>query len=177
MRDLETIEAALVLSETGHLTFGTLHTSDAVQTINRIIDVFPEGQQGQIRTQLSFVLEAAVAQTLLPHASGKGRVLVQEILVPNAAIRNLIREDKIHQIYSSMQSGQSQHGMKTFNQDLARLVMEKQVTVDTAMDTSPDKNELAATLERAQAAALSGQRIPGGRSEPDDRVRRMRGRR
>jgi len=164
MRDLESTELALKLAETGHLTFGTLHTNGAVQTINRIIDQFPEGQQSQIRTQLSFVLEAAVSQTLLPHISGKGRVLVQEILIPNSAIRNLIREDKIHQIYSSMQSGQAEHGMKTYNQDLARLVAEGQLSVNTAMTASPDKKEIAAILERTPiprdrvAAADSGRR-------------------
>ncbi len=173
MRDLESTELALKLAETGHLTFGTLHTNGAVQTINRIIDQFPEGQQGQIRTQLSFVLEAAVSQTLLPHISGKGRVLVQEVLVPNAAIRNLIREDKIHQIYSSMQSGQAEHGMKTFNQDLARLVVERQISVDTAMSASPDKKEIAATLERAEQT--SG-RAPAS-ADPKRRPRRPRGRR
>ncbi|NKB87430.1 MAG: PilT/PilU family type 4a pilus ATPase [Acidobacteria bacterium] len=174
MRDLESTELALKLAETGHLTFGTLHTNGAVQTINRIIDVFPEGQQSQIRTQLSFVLEAAVSQTLLPHASGKGRVLVQELLIPNAAIRNLIREDKIHQIYSSMQSGQAGHGMKTFNQDLVRLVAEGQITVETAMSASPDQSELAATLERAQ----SGQGpVAMRRPDQERRGRRPRGRR
>ena len=171
MRDLESTELALKLAETGHLTFGTLHTNGAVQTINRIIDQFPEGQQGQIRTQLSFVLEAAVSQTLLPHISGKGRVLVQEILIPNAAIRNLIREDKIHQIYSSMQSGQAEHGMKTFNQDLARLVVEQQISVETAMNASPDKKEIAATLERAQHLRN------GAAEEPGARLRRARARR
>jgi twitching motility protein PilT len=177
MRDLESTELALKLAETGHLTFGTLHTNGAVQTINRIIDVFPQGQQSQIRTQLSFVLQACVAQALLPHASGKGRVLAQEILIPNAAIRNLIREDKIHQIYSSMQSGQSQHGMKTFNQDLVRLVQEEQITLETAMNVTPDRAELTSTIERAQAAVQSGRMMVGNRAEADGRVRRMRSRR
>ncbi len=113
MRDLESTELALKLAETGHLTFATLHTNSAVQTINRVIDIFPSGQQAQIRTQLSFTLLAAISQTLVRHASGKGRVLAQEILIPNLAIRNLIRESKIHQIYSAMQSGQAEHGMTT----------------------------------------------------------------
>jgi twitching motility protein PilT len=172
MRDLESTELALKLAETGHLTFGTLHTNGAVQTINRIIDQFPEGQQGQIRTQLSFVLEAAVSQTLLPHISGKGRVLVQEILIPNSAIRNLIREDKIHQIYSSMQSGQAEHGMKTFNQDLVRLVVEKQISVETAMTASPDRKEIVATLERAQPT-----RAQAPPRDSASRLKRVRGRR
>ncbi len=101
MRDLETVEAALKIAETGHLTFGTLHTNSAAQTINRIIDVFPAHQQSQIRTQLSLVLEGIVCQALLPKADGKGRVVSLEILVPTPAIRNLIRDDKVHQIYAS----------------------------------------------------------------------------
>ena len=105
MRDLETIESALRIAETGHLTFATLHTNSAAQTINRIVDVFPAHQQPQIRAQLSLVLEGILCQALLPKASGTGRVLALEILVPNAAIRNLIREDKIHQIYSTHADG------------------------------------------------------------------------
>jgi twitching motility protein PilT len=121
MRDLETIEAALTVSETGHLTFATLHTNSAVQTINRIIDVFPSHQQEQIRVQLSFVLEGIIAQQLIPRKSGNGRVLSVEIFIPNPAIRNLIREDKTHQIYSMMQTGQSKFGMLTMNQSLFEL--------------------------------------------------------
>ena len=123
MRDLETIEAALRIAETGHLTFATLHTNSAAQTINRIIDVFPAHQQAQIRTQLSLVLEGIVCQTLLRKASGPGRVVALEILVPTPAIRNLIREDKIHQIYSAMQTGQEKLGMQTLNQSLATLYL------------------------------------------------------
>src|ERR1043166_3011120 len=119
MRDLETVEAALKIAETGHLTFGTLHTNSAAQTINRIIDIFPAGQQGQIRTQLSLVLEGIVCQSLLPKKDGKGRVCSLEILVPTPAIRNLIRDDKIHQIYGAMQTGQEKVGMQTANQSLA----------------------------------------------------------
>src|SRR6201995_5183347 len=119
LRDLETIESALRIAETGHLTFATLHTNSAAQTINRIIDVFPAHQQGQIRTQLSLVLEGIVCQALLPRADGKGRVVSLEILVPSPAIRNRIRDDKVHQIYSSMQSGQEKPGMYTRNQSLA----------------------------------------------------------
>jgi twitching motility protein PilT len=120
MRDLETIEAALTVAETGHLCFATLHTNSAVQTINRIVDVFPPYQQSQVRAQLSFVLEGVLCQALMPRANGPGRVMALEIMVPNAAIRNLIREDKIHQIYSAMQVGQDKFGMQTMNQSTSR---------------------------------------------------------
>ena len=120
MRDLETIEAALTIAETGHLAFGTLHTNSAIQSINRIIDVFPSHAQSQVRAVLSFVLEGVITQTLIPKASGAGRVLAAEVMVPNAAIRNLIREDKLHQIYSQMQIGQAKFGMQTMNQSLVR---------------------------------------------------------
>ena len=123
LRDLETIESALRIAETGHLTFATLHTNSAAQTINRIIDVFPAHQQGQIRTQLSLVLEGIVCQALLPRADGTGRVVALEILVPTPAIRNLIRDDKVHQIYSTMQTGQEKLGMQTMNQSLATLYL------------------------------------------------------
>src|SRR6266480_4598213 len=129
MRDLETIEAALVTAETGHLCFATLHTNSAVQTINRIIDVFPPNQQSQIRAQLSFVLEGVVCQTLLPRATGDGRVPALEVMIPNAAIRNLIREDKVHQLYSQMQIGQGKSGMQTLNQSLAALYLRKQISL------------------------------------------------
>jgi twitching motility protein PilT len=142
MRDLETIEAALVISETGHLAFGTLHTNSCVQTINRILDVFPPYQQPQIRAQLSFVLEGVVTQNLLSKATGPGRVLAIEVMVPNAAIRNLIREDKVHQIYSAMQVGQSKFGMQTFNQSLASLVQKGVITLEEAVSRSSDPDEL-----------------------------------
>ncbi|MBC7901448.1 MAG: type IV pilus twitching motility protein PilT [Saprospiraceae bacterium] len=148
MRDLETIEMALRIAETGHLTFATLHTNSAYSTINRIIDVFPSAQQAQIRTQLSLVLEGVLCQTLLPKASNDGRVMALEILVPNAAIRNLIREDKIHQIYSMMQTGQDKFGMQTFNQALASLYHKKQITLDTAMQRSSNADELKELIER-----------------------------
>src|SRR5213593_3781061 len=148
MRDLETVEAALKIAETGHLTFGTLHTNSAAQTINRIIDVFPAHQQSQIRAQLSFVLEGILCQALLPKASGKGRCLAMEILVPNSAIRNLVREDKIHQIYSMMQTGQSQFGMQTFNQSLASLYFKKQITLTTALSHSSNPDELQEMINR-----------------------------
>src|SRR6266536_4928686 len=153
MRDLETIEAALRIAETGHLTFATLHTNSAASTINRIIDVFPSHQQPQIRAQLSLVLEGILCQSLLPKIGGAGRVMAMEILVPNTAIRNLIREDKIHQIYSSMQSGQDKYGMQTFNQSLMTLYMQKAISIETALARSSNKDELQEMINRAMANA------------------------
>jgi len=147
MRDLETVEAALKIAETGHLTFGTLHTNSAAQTINRIIDIFPSSQQPQVRTQLSLVLEGIVCQALLPKISG-GRIAALEIMVPNPAIRNLIREDKIHQIYSAMQTGQEKMGMQTMNQSLATLYQKKQVTLETALSASSNRDELQDLINR-----------------------------
>jgi twitching motility protein PilT len=163
MRDLETIEAALTIAETGHLTFGTLHTNSTVQTINRVIDVFPSHQQSQIRAQLSLVLEGIVCQSLIPKAGGKGRALCLEVMVPNPAIRNLIREDKIHQIYGMMQTGQLKYGMQTFNQSLAELTIRGEITQDQAMSYSSNQDELRELINRgagvptarAQAAASS----------------------
>jgi twitching motility protein PilT len=148
MRDLETVEAALTIAETGHLAFGTLHTSSAVQTINRIIDVFPAYQQPQVRAQLSLVLEGIICQNLIPRSSGKGRVVALEILVPTPAIRNLIREDKIHQIYSSMQAGQGKHGMQTLNQSLSELVLKGDISQDTAISYSSNQEELMELINR-----------------------------
>ena len=148
MRDLETVEAALKIAETGHLTFGTLHTNSAAQTINRIIDIFPAGQQSQIRTQLSLVLEGIVCQALLPRADGKGRVVSLEILVPNPAIRNLIRDDKIHQIYGAMQTGQEKLGMQTANQSLASLHLKRLITLEVALGASSNKDELQDMITR-----------------------------
>jgi twitching motility protein PilT len=145
MRDLETIEAALTIAETGHLTFGTLHTNSAVQTINRIIDVFPAHQQSQIRAQLSFVLEGVVCQSLLPKRGG-GRALALEVMIPNDAIRNLIREDKVHQLYSSMQVGQGKHGMQTFNQSLSDLVQRGLITRELGIARSSQPDELEMML-------------------------------
>jgi twitching motility protein PilT len=142
MRDLETIEAALTVAETGHLAFATLHTNSTVQTINRIVDVFPPYQQSQVRAQLSFVLEGVLCQSLLPRANGPGRVLTLEVMVPNPAIRNLIREDKIHQIYSQMQIGQDKFGMQTFNQSLASLYLRHMITLEDAIGRSSDPDEL-----------------------------------
>ena len=148
LRDLETIESALRIAETGHLTFATLHTNSAAQTINRIIDVFPAHQQGQIRTQLSLVLEGIVCQTLLPRADGTGRVMALEIMVPTPAIRNLIRDDKIHQIYSTMQTGQEKLGMQTMNQSLATLYQRRLVSLDAALNASSLKDELEQMISR-----------------------------
>jgi twitching motility protein PilT len=148
LRDLETIESALRIAETGHLTFATLHTNSAAQTINRIIDVFPAHQQGQIRTQLSLVLEGIVCQALLPRADGQGRVVALEIMVPTPAIRNLIRDDKVHQIYSTMQTGQEKLGMQTMNQCLATLYQRRLITLDTAMGASSLKDELEQMISR-----------------------------
>lgn len=148
MRDLETIEMALRIAETGHLTFATLHTNSAASTINRIIDVFPSAQQSQVRTQLSLVLEGILCQSLLPKADGQGRAMALEILIPNSAIRNLIREDKIHQIYSMMQTGQDKYGMQTFNQSLATLYQKRLITLDTAMARSSNTDELKTLIER-----------------------------
>ena len=152
MRDLETVESALRIAETGHLTFATLHTNSAAQTINRIVDIFPAHQQSQIRTQLSFVLEGILCQALLPRASGKGRALALEILVPNSAIRNLIREDKVHQIYGMMQTGQGKHGMQTFNQSLAALFFRKMISLQTALARSSYPDELQEIINRGPIA-------------------------
>ena len=141
MRDLETIKIAITVSETGHLTLATLHTNTAVQTINRVIDVFPPHEQAQIRTQLSFVLEGIFCQTLIPKIGG-GRVLAVEVLVPNPAVRNLIREDKVHQIYSQQQIGQQKWKMQTLNQSLADLYLRKLITYDDAMSKSQEQDEL-----------------------------------
>lgn len=152
MRDLETIEAALTVSETGHLTLATLHTNSAVQTINRIIDVFPPHQQEQIRVQLSFVLEGILSQQLIAKKSGKGRALAIELLVPNPAIRNLIREDKIHQVYSSMQTGQARYGMQTMNQSLVELYTKGHISYEDAVGRSPVPEEIITMLQRLSSA-------------------------
>ena len=157
MRDLETIEAALVIAETGHTCFATLHTNGAVQTINRILDVFPPYQQPQVRAQLSFVLEGVLSQALIPRPGGPGRVLALEIMIPNPAIRNLIREDKVHQIYSSMQVGQTKFGMQTFNQSLASLVARRLITPDDALGRSSDPEELRNILASGSSQAAPSQ--------------------
>jgi twitching motility protein PilT len=140
MRDLETIQAALTISETGHLAFATLHTNSAAEAINRIIDVFPSHQQSQVRAQLAFVLEGIVTQTLLPKAKGRGRAMAAEILVVTPAVRALIRDDKIHQIYSTMQSGKK-FGMQTMNDALYNLYMSREVALDDCLRASHDQNE------------------------------------
>jgi twitching motility protein PilT len=142
LRDIETMEAALSIAETGHYCLATLHTNSAVQTINRIVDMFPPYQQSQIRQQLSFVLEGVMCQTLMPRANGPGRVLSLEIMVPNSAIRALIRDDKTHQLYSAMQVGQDKFGMQTMNQSLAALYKRRLVTLDDALGRSSDVEEL-----------------------------------
>lgn len=147
MRDLETIEAALTIAETGHLVFATLHTNSAAQSINRIIDVFPPHQQAQVRAQLSFVLEGVLSQLLLPRAGAPGRVLSMEVLVPNAAIRNLMREDKVHQIYSQMQVGQGKHGMQTMNQSLYSLYARRLISLEEALGRSTEQDELRMMIE------------------------------
>ena len=146
LRDLETIEAALKMAETGHLVFATLHTNSAVQTINRVIDVFSAGQQAQVRAQLSLVLEAVISQTLLPRSDGSGRVMACELMIPNPAIRNLIREEKVHQLYSQMQVGQQKFGMVTLTQSLADLVERKLVTADVALEAATEPEELKQML-------------------------------
>ena len=148
MRDLETVESALRIAETGHLTFATLHTNSAAQTINRIVDVFPAHQQTQIRTQLSMVLEGIVCQTLLPRADGRGRVVATEILVPTPAIRNLIRDDKVHMIYAAMQAGQEKIGTQTLNQSLASLYYAGAISLETARLTSSLRDELNDMIAR-----------------------------
>ena len=148
MRDLETMEAAMKLAETGHLTLATLHTNSAAQTVTRIIDAFPAHQQSQIRTQLSLVLEGICCQSLLPKANGTGRVAALEILVATPAIRNLIREDKVHQIYSTMQSGQEKYSMQTMNQALAKFMMSRVISREVGMAASSNKEELTQMMER-----------------------------
>ena len=141
MRDLETIGAALTIAETGHLVLATLHTNSAAESINRIIDAFPAHQQSQVRAQLSFVLEGVVTQTLIPKARGRGRVVAVEVLVATPAIRAVIRDEKIHQIYSLMQAGKK-HGMQTMNDALQMLYTKGEVTLEEALKRSSDPNEL-----------------------------------
>ncbi len=162
MRDLETIEAALVVAETGHVAFATLHTNSAVQTINRILDVFPPYQQPQVRAQLSFVLEGIMSQSLLAKSTGAGRVLALEVMIPNPAIRNLIREDKVHQIYSSMQMGQGKSGMQTFNQSLAQLLSRKLISMEEAFARTSDADELKNLIAAGGGGVLPGQQMQTG---------------
>jgi twitching motility protein PilT len=154
MRDVETIEAALTLAETGHLTFATLHTNDTIQTINRIVDVFPAYKQQQIRTQLSFTLQAVFCQQLLPRAQGRGMALALEILVVNSAVRSLIRDDKAHQIYSMLQTGR-RFGMQTMNQSLADLYRDGNITYEDAITHSFDPEDLRRNLSRSGSSLSS----------------------
>jgi twitching motility protein PilT len=167
MRDLETIQAGLTIAETGHLAFATLHTNSAAETINRIIDVFPSHQQSQVRAQLAFVLEGIVTQTLLPKAKGRGRVLACEILVATPAIRALIRDDKVHQIQSSMQAGKK-HGMQTLNDSLYQLYMGREVALDECLRVSSEPNEFLrmigepVTGDEERAVAPKDRPLTGG---------------
>ena len=177
MRDLETIAATLTIAETGHLAFATLHTNSAAEAINRIIDVFPSHQQSQVRAQLAFVLEGIVTQTLLPKAQGKGRVMAAEILVVTPAIRALIRDDKVHQIYSSMQAGKK-WGMQTLNDALYQLYMNREVTADECLRVSGDPTEFQRMIGQLDPAdeGRTGQppaQKPGtGRPAPGSPVKR-----
>ncbi|MEO6593605.1 MAG: type IV pilus twitching motility protein PilT [Planctomycetota bacterium] len=157
MRDLETIEAALTLAETGHLTFATLHTSDVTQTVNRIVDVFPAHQQQQIRTMLSFTLQAVICQQLVPRIHGKGRVLAAEIMIVNPAIRALVRDNKSHQIMSTIQTGGSA-GMRTMNQSLFELYRNGTISYEDAIDNTSDETDFMRLMERAGGAAAPARR-------------------
>ena len=169
MRDLETIEAALTISETGHLVFATLHTNSAISTINRIIDVFPPHQQQQIRSKLSFVLQGVITQQLIPRHNAPGRALALEVLVPNAAIRNLIREDKIQQIYSQMQMGQDKYGMQTLNQALYALYARRLISQEEAMGRSLEPDELRMMLEGRTSMNIAGAPPPIAAQQPRNR--------
>jgi len=176
MRDLETIQAALTIAETGHLAFATLHTNSAAEAINRIIDVFPSHQQSQVRAQLAFVLEGIITQTLLPKAKGRGRAMAAEILVVTPAIRALIRDDKIHQIYSLMQSGKK-YGMQTLNDALYQLYMSREVTDEECLRVSSDPNEFLRMIGRMpldEGSGEKGERPPltGGLKEKAGTARR-----
>jgi len=147
MRDLETIAAALTIAETGHLVLATLHTNSAYESINRMVDSFPSGQQQQVLSQLAFVLEAVITQQLIPRAKGPGRVMVAEMLLCTPAVRAVIRERKTHQIYSLMQAG-TKHGMQTMNQGLFQAFANKHISLDEALGRSSDVKELEGMLEK-----------------------------
>ena len=161
MRDLETIQAALTIAETGHLCFATLHTNSCAETINRIIDVFPSHQQQQVRAQLAFVLEGVVTQTLIPRASGSGRVVACEIMVATPAIRALVRDDKVHQIYSALQSGKK-HGMQTLNDSLYQLYMQREIDLEDALRVSADPSELQRMMGGPAGSGAEGGPGAGG---------------
>ncbi len=162
MRDLETIQAALTIAETGHLALATLHTNSAAETINRIIDVFPAHQQSQVRAQLAFVLEGVITQSLLQRSAGKGRVMAAEVMVATPAIRALIRDDKVHQIYSTLQAGKK-HGMQTLADDLYRLYMQREVTLEECMRVAQDQNELLRMIGEPGGEESSSGRVYAGR--------------
>ncbi len=162
MRDLETIAAALTIAETGHLTLATLHTNSTYEAINRIVDVFPEHQQGQIVAQLAFVLEGVITQQLMPKLGGRGRVLACEVLICTPAVKALIREKKIHQIYSHMQAGQK-FGMQTMNQALYRLYVTREISLEEAMGRSADVSELEQMLSRKGVLGSACDRIGSSR--------------
>jgi len=165
LRDLETIEAALTIAETGHLVFATLHTNSAAQTINRVIDVFSAEQQAQVRAQLSLVLEAVISQTLIARSDKQGRVMACEVMIPNPAIRNLIREEKVHQLYSQMQVGQTKWGMVTLSQSLLDLVSRKLISPDAALEAATEPEELKQMLGgKGQLTAPAGRVTLASRS-------------
>jgi twitching motility protein PilT len=156
LRDMETIATALAVADTGHLCFATLHTNNCVQTVNRIVDMFPAHQQPQVRAQLSFVLEGVLSQTLCVNTNNDGRVMALEVMVPNSAIRNLIREDKIHQIYSQMQIGQAKYGMQTMNQALLDLFLKKAISLEEVMGRTQDPEDMRQMLSNAGAGSQMG---------------------
>ena len=165
MRDLETIQAGLTIAETGHLAFATLHTNSCAETINRIIDVFPSHQQSQVRAQLAFVLEGVITQTLLPKAKGRGRVMACEIMVCTPAIRALIRDDKVHQITSSMQAGKK-YGMQTMNDSLYQLYMAREVALEECLRSTSEPNEFL---------RMVGEPVPGEEEKPSPASRPLTG--
>jgi len=165
MRDLETIQAALTIAETGHLAFATLHTNSAMESINRIIDVFPSHQQSQVRAQLAFVLEGVLTQTLLQKAKGKGRVMAAEIMVCTSAIRALIRDDKVHQIESSMQAGKK-FGMQTLNDALYQLYMAREVTKDECLRVTSKPNDFLRAIGEVPPDEREGGPAPGAQAGP-----------
>ena len=165
IRDYETMEATLRIAETGHLVLATLHTNNAIQTIHRVLDFFPPSQQDMVRTQLSFCLEAVVSQQLIVRQDNSGRAMACEILLPNAAVRNLIREDKTHQIYSQMQMGQGKHGMMTLNQSLFSHIASGAISLEVALSRSYDVEELETMVNNARSGGGPGQRPGPGRPQ------------
>jgi twitching motility protein PilT len=171
MRDLDTIQAGLTIAETGHLAFATLHTNSAAEAINRIIDVFPSHQQSQVRAQLAFTLEGIITQCLLPRAKGRGRAMACEILIATPAIRALIRDDKVHQIYSMMQSGKK-YGMQTMNDALYQLYMSREVTLEECLRVSHDPTEFQRLIGMPIDGEAEQPKRPGLGSPLGDKARR-----